>query len=147
MIFNHSPLKKRVAMIISVCVLLLHLNVFADAKELYAFSTHAQRKQFNNITQQLRCMVCQNQTLADSQAPLAQDLRQDIYKQVRDGKNDDEIMNYVVSRYGDFVLYTPPFKQSTYLLWFFPLLTVIIAMLTLVFVKLRAQKLAKNKHE
>jgi cytochrome c-type biogenesis protein CcmH len=128
-------------------VLLLHLNVFAEAKELYAFSTNTQRKQFNHITQHLRCMVCQNQTLADSEAPLAQDLRQDIYKQVKDGKNNDEIVNYVTSRYGDFVLYSPPFKQSTYLLWFFPLLTVIIAMLTLVFVKLRAQKLAKNKDE
>ncbi len=73
-----------------------------------------------NLTKQLRCLVCQNETLADSQAPLAEDLRREIREQIRAGKTDQEIMAYVSQRYTDFVLYNPPVKATTYLLWFGP---------------------------
>ena len=73
-----------------------------------------------NLTKQLRCLVCQNETLADSQAPLAEDLRREIRQQIKAGQTDQEIMAYVSQRYTDFVLYNPPVKASTYLLWFGP---------------------------
>jgi cytochrome c-type biogenesis protein CcmH len=68
----------------------------------------------------LRCLVCQNQTLADSNAPLAEDLRREVRTLALAGKSDDEIRAYLVARYGDFVLYRPPVKGSTWLLWFGP---------------------------
>src|ERR1051326_3566126 len=71
-----------------------------------------------NLTEQLRCLVCQNETLADSRADLAEDLRKQIRKQMKQGKSDQEIIAFLTERYGDFVLYKPPVKSTTYLLWF-----------------------------
>jgi cytochrome c-type biogenesis protein CcmH len=68
----------------------------------------------------LRCLVCQNQTLADSNAPLAEDLRREVRALATSGKSDDEIRAFLVARYGDFVLYRPPVKGTTWLLWFGP---------------------------
>jgi cytochrome c-type biogenesis protein CcmH len=72
------------------------------------------------ITSELRCLVCQNQTIADSSAPLALDLRNQIRAQISQGRSDDQIRDYMVQRYGDFVLYKPPFKATTALLWVGP---------------------------
>ena len=76
------------------------------------------------LAEELRCLVCQNQTIADSNAPLAQDLRGQIREQVSQGRNDEQIRAYMVERYGDFVLYRPPFKATTALLWLGPLLLI-----------------------
>jgi len=73
------------------------------------------------LAEELRCLVCQNQTLADSHADLAVDLKKQIREQLTQGKSDQEVMNYMVQRYGDFVLYRPPVKRATWLLWFGPL--------------------------
>jgi cytochrome c-type biogenesis protein CcmH len=78
------------------------------------------------LSQDLRCLVCQNTTLADSSAPLAEDLRQEIRKLMREGKSDKEVVDYLVARYGDFVLYKPPVNNETALLWFGPFLLLII---------------------
>jgi len=72
------------------------------------------------LTQQVRCLVCQNETLADSRAELAEDLRKQIREQMKAGKSDQEILAFLTQRYGDFVLYNPPVKVTTYLLWFGP---------------------------
>jgi cytochrome c-type biogenesis protein CcmH len=72
------------------------------------------------LEEELRCLVCQNQSLADSNAPLAEDLRREVRQLAVAGKNDDEIKQYLVARYGDFVLYRPPVKSTTWLLWFGP---------------------------
>jgi cytochrome c-type biogenesis protein CcmH len=74
------------------------------------------------LAEELRCLVCQNQTLADSNAPLAEDLRNQIREQMRKGNSDREVVDFLVARYGDFVLYRPPLKATTFLLWFGPLL-------------------------
>ena len=74
------------------------------------------------LASELRCLVCQNQTLADSNAPLAEDLRNQVREKMRQGTSDSEIVDYMVARYGDFVLYRPPLKLTTLLLWFGPLL-------------------------
>ena len=75
-----------------------------------------------SLETQLRCLVCQNQTLAESEAPLAEDLRKEVRELAVAGKTDDDIRAYLVARYGDFVLYKPPVKPVTYLLWFGPFL-------------------------
>jgi cytochrome c-type biogenesis protein CcmH len=75
-----------------------------------------------SLETQLRCLVCQNQTLAESNAPLAEDLRKEVRELAVSGKSDDDIRAYLVARYGDFVLYKPPVKPETYLLWFGPFL-------------------------
>jgi cytochrome c-type biogenesis protein CcmH len=77
------------------------------------------------MSHELRCLVCQNQTLSDSNAPLAEDLRREIRAQMREGKTDQEVIDYLVARYGDFVRYRPPVNNSTALLWFGPFLILI----------------------
>jgi len=83
------------------------------------------------LADELRCLVCQNQTLADSHAGLAIDLRNQIREQMRQGISDEQIRAYMVQRYGDFVLYRPPLKASTWVLWFGPFLLVIAGMAVL----------------
>ena len=78
------------------------------------------------MSQELRCLVCQNSTLADSDAPLAEDLRREIRTQMRAGKTDAEIVNYLVARYGDFVRFRPPVNNTTALLWFGPFLLLLV---------------------
>src|SRR3954447_8773341 len=79
-------------------------------------------QRMKHLTEQLRCLVCQNETLADSRADLAEDLRKQIREQIRAGKSDQQIIAFLTDRYGDFVLYKPPVKMTTYLLWFGPFL-------------------------
>jgi len=78
------------------------------------------------LAEELRCLVCQNQTLAESNAPLAEDLRNQLRERMREGKTDREVVDFLVERYGDFVLYRPPLKATTVLLWFGPLLLLAI---------------------
>ena len=84
------------------------------------------------ISSELRCLVCQNESLAGSNAELASDLRREIRNMIRDGKSDAEIMEFMVSRYGDFVRYRPPLKGSTLLLWFGPALLFLVALLAMI---------------
>ena len=84
-----------------------------------------------HLAEELRCLVCQNQTIADSSAPLAVDLREQVRDQVRQGKSDTEIIDYVDARYGDFVRNRPPLKVSTVLLWFGPVLLLLAALVVL----------------
>ncbi len=92
------------------------------------------------IAEELRCLVCQNESLAGSRADLANDLRREVRILIRSGKSDAEIREYLVNRYGDFVLYRPPVKPTTWLLWFGPLLLLIGAIWLLVSVIKRNQK-------
>ena len=84
------------------------------------------------ISEEMRCLVCQNESLAGSHAELAQDLRQEIRKMIKQGKSNQEIMDFMVTRYGDFVRYRPPLKSTTYLLWFGPFLFLAIGIIALV---------------
>ena len=83
------------------------------------------------LSEKLRCLVCQNQTIADSNAELAQDLRRQIHEQIAAGKSDGEIVDYMVARYGDFVLYQPPVKPTTLLLWAGPGLLLLFGFIVL----------------
>ena len=91
------------------------------------FDSDEQEARFKKLMTELRCLVCQNQSLEDSHAPLAQDLRNQTYAMMRDGANDDDIMDYMVDRYGQFVRYRPAFIPLTFLLWLGPLLLLLIA--------------------
>jgi len=95
--------------------------------ESFKFADEAAEQHFKDLIAELRCLVCQNQSLADSDAELAHDLRAEVYEMVQDGKSDTEITEYLVARYGDFVLYNPPVKPSTYLLWFGPFALMLLA--------------------
>jgi cytochrome c-type biogenesis protein CcmH len=94
------------------------------------------------IAAELRCLVCQNQTIADSHAGLAEDLRQQIREMLAKGMSERQILDYMTERYGDFVLYRPPFKPSTLLLWVGPGLLLLLALGTLWRVLQRRQRLA-----
>ncbi|MCX8085589.1 MAG: cytochrome c-type biogenesis protein CcmH [Rhodocyclaceae bacterium] len=83
------------------------------------------------ITEELRCLVCQNESLAGSQADLAKDLRNEVRELIKSGKSDDEVKDYLVARYGDFVLYRPQVKPTTYLLWAGPFLLLLIGLIAL----------------
>jgi cytochrome c-type biogenesis protein CcmH len=94
-------------------------------------SAPAQEQRIKELSEKLRCLVCQNQTLADSNADLAVDLRQQLQEQVRAGRSDGQIVEYMVQRYGDFVLYDPPFKASTAALWIGPFVLLLVAVVLL----------------
>jgi cytochrome c-type biogenesis protein CcmH len=97
----------------------------AQAIETMPFKDHAQELRFQHLTHQLRCPMCQNETLADSNAPIARDLRNQIFQMMQQGKSDEEIKQYLVARYSRFVLYDPPLTPGTWLLWFGPLLILL----------------------
>lgn len=106
---------------------LLCSNVYASS--MYPLESLRQEAQFNHLLKDLRCLVCQNQDLADSNAELANDLRLQVYQLVKEGKSDSEITDYLTSRYGDFILFKPPVKSITFLLWFGPVLFLLIGFL------------------
>ncbi|KTD06724.1 cytochrome c-type biogenesis protein [Legionella jamestowniensis] len=89
---------------------------------LYPLENAKQEAQFSHLLKELRCLVCQNQDLADSNASLAKDLRDQVYNLVREGKADSEIIDYLTARYGDFILFKPPVKPLTAFLWFGPVI-------------------------
>jgi cytochrome c-type biogenesis protein CcmH len=93
-----------------------------------SLSTPALAARYDALLEQLRCMVCQNQTLKDSHADLAQDLRDEVRRLLEQGNTDVQIRDYLVARYGDFVLYSPPLQGSTWLLWLGPFLLLILAL-------------------
>jgi len=101
------------------------------AIEAFQFETPAQEARFKHLINELRCLVCQNQNLADSDAELAQDLRRKTYEMIKAGKGDGEILDFMVERYGDFVLYRPPLKGTTIALWVGPFLILAIGVVVL----------------
>ncbi len=112
--------------------------------EQFQFDDPKQTLQFQKLIEELRCLVCQNESLASSQADLAQDLRAEVYEMMQSGKSREEIVDFLVARYGDFVLYDPPLKPATYPLWFGPLLLGILGLLIWVRV-IRSKKRAADR--
>lgn len=111
------------------------LSVSAFAIDPYQFNSPMQEAQYQGLVAELRCPKCQNQNLAGSNAPIAQDLKQKTYEMVMDGQTDQQIRTYMIDRYGDFVTYRPPVRPSTWILWFFPpilLVVVLVGWLVLV---------------
>ena len=92
----------------------------------------ADQERFQSLTNELRCMVCQNQTIAESNAGLAVDLKKQVAKQINEGKTDDQILNFMEERYGEFVLYNPPVSLENSLLWLTPFVVLAIAVFILI---------------
>ena len=109
-----------------ILVALMLFTLYAVAQEPLVFHDRQQQDRFDQLTRELRCLVCQNQNLADSDAPLAQDLRQEVYEMLMAGRSDEHIKQFLVERYGDFVLYRPPVQTNTYLLWLAPVVLLLI---------------------
>jgi cytochrome c-type biogenesis protein CcmH len=112
---------------LGLCILLLLsiCSVQANTDD-YPFTSKLHAQQFDILTHELRCLVCQNQNIAESNAALAADLRNQIYAQIKQEKSNQEIIDYLVARYGDFILYKPPLNVATFGLWFGPILSFVI---------------------
>jgi cytochrome c-type biogenesis protein CcmH len=121
-------------------VIILLIPSLAAAEEARPLADNPQvEARLKHLAVELRCLVCQNQTLADSNAPLAEDLRREVREMITKGMSDREIIDFLVQRYGDFVLYRPPWKATTTLLWLGPFLLLIAGATALVLALRRRQ--------
>ena len=110
--------------------LIAHSQIAVDQEPLVCNSP-LQEARFIQLTEELRCLVCQNQNLADSDAPLAHELRDQIFAMMQAGKSNDEIKQYLIERYGDFVLYRPPLQANTLFLWLTPGFLLLVGGITI----------------
>lgn len=123
----------------TLCALLaltLAGSVWAAA-DSYPFDSEVDRQRFRSFLEEMRCPKCQNQNLAGSNSPIANDLRQEIYLQIQDGRSDKEIVDFMVERYGEYVLYRPPLSVKTLGLWLGPLVLLLVGITVLVWIVAR----------
>ena len=118
--------------LLSMMLMACSVALQAGVVEPRGFDDPEREARYKRLIAELRCLVCQNQNLADSDADLAKDLRNQTYSMIEAGKSDEEIFTFMVDRYGDFVLYRPPVKTTTYPLWFGPLILVAVAGVALI---------------
>lgn len=112
----------------ALVLLAFSAGILAAPMDTFEFESQAQEKTFKKLSDELRCLVCQNQSIADSNADLAKDLRTEIYGMLQAGKTEAQIKDFMVDRYGDYVLYRPPFEPMTWLLWFGPVVVFSIGL-------------------
>ena len=117
------------AIALNVLALLFVLSAYSviAAEDKFSFDTPAQRESFLKLTAELRCPMCQNQNIADSDAMIAHDMRRKVYNLVKQGKTGDEVIDYMKTRYGDFISYKPPVTPVTMWLWLAPVLFALLA--------------------
>ncbi len=125
---------------------LLLVPVLAQAIDSRQLPTPEQQGAYDSLTAELRCLVCQNQTIADSNAELAADLRRQVYEMLEKGQSKEAILQFMTDRYGDFVLYKPPFKAKTGLLWLGPALFLVLGLLA-VFWVIKQKKAAQSPEQ
>ena len=136
---------RRVLCIVTMMLAVALFGSTAHAIDPLPFKDRAEEVRFQNLARQLRCLVCQNQDLADSDADLAKDLRKQVFEMMRAGKSDAEIKDFLVARYNDFVLYDPPLKPGTWLLWFTPFALVALGAIALVRILRRRARAAVSE--
>ena len=127
-------------------VLILPCQVMA-AIDVYEFPTEGERKRYQKFLEELRCPKCKNNNLAGTNSEIADDLRRELHKMVLEGKSDDEIIDFMVSRYGDFVLYRPPVQGNTIVLWLGPVVFLLIGLGAVSWVVSRRRKLSGAETE
>ncbi len=115
-------------------ILLLVISINSYAVDSRQLSDPKQQESYETLTKELRCLVCQNQTIADSNAELASDLRRQVYEMLQQGKSEQEIIRFMTDRYGEFVLYKPAFAGKTSLLWIAPVLFLFMGLMMVFFV-------------
>ena len=121
-------------------VLALMAPVALAAIDTYEFETEEQRQRFYQLSSELRCPKCQNQNIADSDAPIAMDLRREVYRMLNEGKDNEEIVDFLVARYGEFVRYKPALTSATAILWFGPAAMLLAGFIVLLVMLRRRQK-------
>lgn len=129
---------------IAYALVLALVPMMASAVDPLPFANEIERERYRDLAAELRCLVCQNQSLADSPATLAGDLRRVVLEQMRLGKSDAEVKAYLVERYGDFVLYRPPLDGRTWWLWFGPGILAIVALTCVILIVRRRKKQATD---
>jgi len=132
---THPPSKKAPPLLLTAAIALLalcaHAQTITDPTPL-SFQTPSEEQRFHALVSELRCVQCQNQSLADSNAQIARDLRREVLELMQQGRSDGEIKAFLVQRYGEFVLYRPPFAAHTWLLWLAPALVMIAGALVII---------------
>ena len=118
-------MKKRTTFLLMFVVC---FSLFANSEDLVEFDKEEDRSRYQNLIFELRCPKCQNQNLADSNSQISIDLRAEVVRLIKEGKTDDEIKRFMVSRYGDFVLYEPPVQKNTLILWWAPVVMVCVGL-------------------
>jgi len=131
----YLPIRTLLLLCVFICSMLGFSNI-ADASpvDTYEFQNEVTQKRYNALVKELRCPKCQNQNLADSNSPIAADLRQEVYELLHQNKADIEIVDFMVKRYGEFVLYRPRVSSLTYILWFGPAFLLLLGVIVVVFV-------------
>ncbi|WNO07689.1 cytochrome c-type biogenesis protein [Teredinibacter sp. KSP-S5-2] len=114
-------------------------RVFAEV-DVFDFDTDSQRLRYQDLAAELRCPKCQNQNLIDSNSQISADLRKEVVRLIKEGKSDREVKAYLVQRYGDFVLYKPPFQGNTLVLWWGPVFLLFLGLLVFVVIIVQRQK-------
>lgn len=126
-------------LLVIVSTLFFSFFVAAGPVDTYEFKNEQLRDRYQTLVKELRCPKCQNQNLADSNSQIAVDLRAKVYEMINENQSDDQIVDFMVSRYGDFVLYSPRVNKQTYILWFGPIVLFLIGVV-IVFFMLRNKK-------
>lgn len=129
-------------LLLLICLVLagpIHAATLAD----YTFDDPNKEADFRDLIGEMRCLVCQNESLSGSNADLAVDLRNEIYDMMKSGQSKEDVISFMVNRYGDFVLYSPPMKLSTYPIWFGPVILLLIG----AFLLMRALKKKRQSQE
>lgn len=129
-------------MLLSITWLFASDIVYASPVETFEFNDEVTKVRFQALSKELRCPKCQNQNLADSNSPIAADLRRELYELLQQGKADSEIIDFMVARYGEFVLYRPRVSSVTYILWFGPALLIFIGVIVVIVI-LRKKPVSK----
>lgn len=125
----------------SALLLMLALCGVAHAAiDTYEFANDEERQRYRTLVEELRCPKCQNQNIADSDSPIAMDLRAEIFRMLESGQNNEQIVDFLVMRYGDFVLYKPPLTGRTFLLWYGPWILLGVAFIVLLVIVLRRRR-------
>ena len=136
----------RILLVILTCLMSLFYvdQTQASPIDTYIFTDDVSKKRYQALVKELRCPKCQNQNLADSNSQIAVDMREQVYLMINEGKSDKEIVDYMVARYGDFVLYRPKVNELTYLLWFGPAIVLLLGVVVVVLVVRRKAPPAKD---
>ena len=137
-------INKTLIIIISICLIQFFLNNSYTVEPDEVLENQKQELRARNISKNIRCMVCQNQSIDESSAPLAKDLRILIRNKIKQGNKDKEIYKFLSDRYGDFILLKPPFKLSTLVLWFLPFIFFIVGVFIVFLHNKKSKKILKD---
>ncbi|MCV6615642.1 MAG: cytochrome c-type biogenesis protein CcmH [Cellvibrionaceae bacterium] len=131
-------------LLFALCLPLLHTGTAEAVVDIYEFENEALRERYLLLVEELRCPKCQNQNLAGSDSPISQDLRREVHRLLQEGQSDSEIKDYMVARYGDYVLYRPKFNKQTLVLWLGPLALLLLgALIALLIVRRQTRPVAE----